>query len=481
MKRLLVLLAVLLLPACSAAAKTHAVSPGELTLALSQAVDGDVIELSEGVYGEAEETFPLTVTHAVTIRAAQDARPVIDAPAFQSAFRVEADGVTLQGVDIAMRRTGIYALGDGLTLIDVSISLADEAWRTSSCGLWMGGVRHATLENCAFWDCSVAMAGPPLSETSHLVPVLTGMFEAGEEPEYFTTHSITGCTVNGGPLFYAANLESVSAPADAGQVIVAGCGRVTVEGADVSNGSMGMQIIYCDDVQVLRCKADDCGVFGIYLAKLGGGAVRESGGEGTNHAIDIRASQNIIVADCYANACDQGIFLSGVQCGLVQDCVVTDTGQGYFLAAGAHCQIDRCVAENCENGMNIQKEHDVLITRCTLTGNTICAARLDGSPTVFVDNTLRDNWVGVMAYGNVSFVLADNVICGSGSCGVYMRDIAYSRLSGNTICASAKASLQAVGEMASSLLTGNRLDRMYELTGGAVLRDENNLIGAKDE
>lgn len=454
----------------SVRADTFAVSPGELTNALAQAGDGDILELADGCYAEPEESFPLTVAAGVTIRPREGAHPVVDAPAMKAAFRVEADGVTIQGLEIRFRRTGLYLIGDNVTVEDCSILLADPAWRTSSCGAWMGGICGAVFRNCAFTGCGIAVAGPPLSETSHLVPVLTGLFEVGESRDFFTTHTIMDCTVNGKPLFYAVGQEYVVAPEDAGEILIADCGEVLVRNADVSQASMGMEILYCDNVRVENSRADECGVFGIYLAKLDEGLVTECSARGTNHGIDIRASRNVTVQNSRADACDQGIFFSRVDCGLVKDCIVTSTGQGYFFAGGNHCQIYRCEAVDCENGMNIQKENDMLITGCTLRGCTICAARLDGSPTIFAGNLLEDNWVAVMAYGSVPFDLVGNTIRGSGSCGLYLRDIAYSRITGNTVTESAGSSVEAYGEMNETLMTANTLDKEITTARGAVLR-----------
>lgn len=222
-----------LLWAGAAGAEVLRASPDgmSLTEALALAKDGDRIELADGVYTQPAEAFPLTVQRAVTVCAAQEARPVIDAPAFLAAFRVEADGVTFRGLDVRMRRTGFYALGDDMTVEDCAISLADPEWRTSSCGIWVGGIHRAAVRGCAFTGCSIAMAGPPLSETSHLVPVLTGLFEVGEDVDFFTSHTISDCTVNGKPLFYAVNEERVLAPPDAGQVIIANCAEAVVEDA----------------------------------------------------------------------------------------------------------------------------------------------------------------------------------------------------------------------------------------------------------
>ena len=307
-KRIVLWSCLMLAVACCAQAEVLHASPDELSLtqALASCIDGDVIELADGVYAEPSEAFPLVIDRAVTLRAAPGASPVIDAPKFVAALRVEADGVTLSGLDIRMRRTGIYAIGDGLTLERCAITLADPAWRTSSCGIWAGGVQRMTLRDCAFTGCSISLAGPPLSERSKGLPVLTGLFEVGEELAYFTTHTIEDCTVNGRPLFYAASQAHVDAPQDAGQIICAGCESVTVRDADVSDGSMGMILAYVDEVTLERCRADRCGVFGIYVAKCGGGVITDCVAEETNHGIDVRstaAAQNAAIRVCSSPWC----------------------------------------------------------------------------------------------------------------------------------------------------------------------------------
>ena len=121
----------------AARTETISVSPGHgtLTEALAACADGDVIELGDGVYAEPAETFPLTVTRSVTIRAAEGACPVIESPRLKAAIRVEADGVALEGLDIRFLRTGIYAIGNDMTVSRCRIALADEKWRVSSCGM----------------------------------------------------------------------------------------------------------------------------------------------------------------------------------------------------------------------------------------------------------------------------------------------------------------------------------------------------------
>ena len=441
-------------------AETITVFPGNgtLTEALAACRAGDVIELGDGVYSEDEEEFPLTVTCPVTIRAAEGAAPVIDAPKLKAAIRIEADGVTLDGLDIRFRRTGIYAIGSDLTVRNCRITLADENWRVSSCGMWCGGIYRMTLQECAFTGCSIALAGPPLSERSENLPKLTGLFEVGEDPAYFTSHIIEDCTVNGKPLYYAVSLPEVTAPQDAGQIICCGCGEVTIRDAGVSEASMGMILAHNGHVTLENCRADRCGVFGIYIAKCESGILTGCSAEGTNHGLDIRGSRNITLRNCSAVDCEQGLFFSAVTGGVMTGCRAVGTGQGYFLASGSGNMLTGCTATECENGFHIQKEGHLLMASCTAEGCTSCGIQLEKAPVALTGSTLKDNWVGVKAVGGSSVDLADNLFDGNRICGLYLHNIGFSRLTGNRFENSTRYSALAEGTVEGSIWTGNTAD-----------------------
>lgn len=460
MKRIFWLVALLMMLPLASRAEVYFASPEgmSVTEALSLCAEGDVVELGAGDYTQERESFPLVIDQSITLRAAEGASPVIDAPEFVAAIRVEADGVTLQNLDVRFRRTGVYAVGNDLRMENCRVDLADEAWRTSSCGMWCGGICRMTLKDCAFTGCGVSLAGPPLSESSQGKPVLTGLFEVGEDVEYFTTHTIENCTVNGRPLFYAACQDSVTAPEDAGEIICCDCGEVVARNADVSDGSMGMVLAYNDHVLLENCRADRCGVFGIYVAKCGGGLMKGCTSDQTNHGLDVRACKNMLLSECAATNCDQGLFFSLVKDSAMVDCDVRGTGQGYFMAGGSGNILKNCVAVDCENGFNLQKEGHVVMTDCTVERCTVCGVRLDATPVAFVGNTLRDNWVAAMAYGGVSFDLSDNLFEGSGCCALYLRDIGFSRFCGNRFSGDAADSVQLIGGMGDSLWLDNALD-----------------------
>ena len=97
MKKILLWAMFLLLFPLAACGEVYSVSPQgmSVTQALALCRDGDVLELGGGTYDEGLESFPIVIDKAVVLRAAEGQSPVIDAPAFKAALRVEADGVAL--------------------------------------------------------------------------------------------------------------------------------------------------------------------------------------------------------------------------------------------------------------------------------------------------------------------------------------------------------------------------------------------------
>ena len=181
----------------------------------------------------------------------------------------------------------------------------------------------------------------------------------------------------------------------------------------------------------------------------------------------MKSLKHILLKECSAENCDQGMFFSLVRDSAMTDCTVTGTGQGYFMAGGSGNVLLNCRAIACENGYNLQKEGHVLMTACSAEECTVCGVRLDATPTAFVHNMLRDNWVGVMAYGGVSFDMADNLFENNRSCALYLRDIGFSRFSGNLFTGSAQDSVQAAGTLGGSIWIGNGPDVPMDLSGAS--------------
>lgn len=82
-----------------------------------------------------------------------------------------------------------------------------------------------------------------------------------------------------------------------------------VKDADTSAGRKEMILADNSNVLVGCSKADNCGVFGIYIAKCGSGTQRECSTDSTNHGVDICARERIRLECCVEADCDQALIL----------------------------------------------------------------------------------------------------------------------------------------------------------------------------
>ena len=435
MKKFLFLATLLLLLLVGAAcAEEYTVGEGgdyaTLTQALSEATDGDTLRLLPGPHLEEEGNYPIVIGRSVAIIGEEGA--TLTGVPFQSILEITAKDVRIENVRFDLLRYGIKNLADGLTVDGCEFVLADETYRVSSCGIWLAGAYNCTVTNCSFTGCGMCVAGPPLSERSSSMPVLTGLFEVGEDTALFTSHTIEGNTINGRPYYVYFNESDVAVPADAGGALIACCDGVLCEGLDLSESSMGIQIVHSSDVILRDCVADRCGVFGIYLAYIDGGRLENISCHESNHAIDLRDVQSLVVTGCETLDSEQGIFLSWAFDTIVEKCTVTNCGFGFFAAVGEGNVVTDCVFTGNETGVYLQNERDALVWDNDITGSGAAAIRVLKSPCHLLDNRIHDNWVGVLAAETAPLTMLGNTLDGNVSAAVYMRAITRGVIAGNT-------------------------------------------------
>lgn len=458
--RLFAILVLLLAVAVSAHAAELLVDPAgpdgaytSLTEAVAAAQPGDTIVLSAGVYAEPEESFPITIDKPLTLLGQEGA--VLDGPPFKAMLRVEAPGVTIEGVGFALRRWGVMAFADGLTLRGCAFTLADDTYRVSSTGVWLAGVRRATVEDCAFTGCGLCVAGPPLTERSKDMPVLTGLFEVGEDLEFFTTHTIRNNRINGKPLYYIVSQTDVAVPPDAGGLIAVDCENLTVDGLDVSDSSMGIEVVHSRNVRVLNTVADRCGIFGLYLAYIDRGLIQNVTVRNANHGIDVRKARNVAVVDCLAEECEQGIFIAMGEACAVDRCRMLRGGSGFWASVGTDNQLTRCVVDGNENGVYLQNEKNAFVCENEITGNTVAGLRMLRSSGQLVSNAIHDNWTGVLMSPADRATLWDNSFRDNASASVYLRDVTDGKIMNNRFSGEKGAFIELDGAVESTLIRGN--------------------------
>lgn len=424
-----------------------------LTEAVERAQAGDVIRLAAGVYAQPEESYPIAVDKSIAIIGVEGT--ILEGPPFVALLEITAPDVVIENVAFHLRRFGVLGLADGLVLRDCSFVLADDTYRVSSCGVWLAGAYRATIEGCSFAGCGLCVAGPPISERSKDVPVLTGLFEVGEDLELFTSHTIQNNLINGKPLYYIVGGRDATVPSDAGGLIAVGCDGITIEGLDVSDSSMGIQVVHSQNVRVRNTVADRCGIFGVYLACVEQGLVEGVRCREANHGIDIRGARNVAVVDCLAEDCEQGVFFTWSEECMADRCRILRCGAGVFASTGSNNQITRCVIEQNGNGIYLQNEDNTLVYDNVIAGNTVAGLRMLKSGGQCVNNEIFENRAGVIVATAEHATLWGNTFRDNLSAGLYVRDLSGGKIAGNEFSGEPGVFLELEGELTDTLIRDN--------------------------
>ena len=453
----LTVLMVLFISSGFAAGKELHVGPTGQYASLSAAVDGaepgDVIYVAAGCYAEPSENYPIEIGVPITVIG--EPGTVLKGALFKPILQVTAADVEIQNIEFQLLRWAVVCTGDRMSLTACRFVLADETQRVSSCGVWLAGVYECAITDSDFFGCGLCLAGPPLSEQSKGLPVLTGLFEVGEDTAYFTSHFLLNNRVNGKPLYFFRNQDNVTVPPDAGGVIAVGCSNVAVEGIDASDSSMGIQLIHCQDVRINNVTVDRCGIFGLYLAYTQRGIITNVSCAESNHGIDLRAVQNLVVSKCVVTDCEQGIFLSFAKDSLIADCQIAGCGNGFFIAAGESNQLANSQVEANGNGVYSQGERDFLITGNSLTENKTAGLRFLRSSGQVIGNEFQTNWVGALAAESSPFTLSHNTFVANACTALYLRDISAGKISFNRFADFGRTSLELDGYVADTLIVSN--------------------------
>jgi len=446
---------------------------GSLTAAIRAAAPGDRIVLNPGRYEEPVEQFPIVVDKAITICSAQgNAETIISGPPIKPVFEMKAPGVEIYGLTIEFKRYGMVVLADGVRICGNRLVLAAPAYRQTSCGIWLAGARKAQVTDNEFVDCGLSIAGPPVSDTSENLPVLTGLFEVGEDSDFFTTHRIERNLVNGKPLYYLVNAEGVNVPKDVGQVILAGCRDITLDGLDVSYASTGIELAYCQGVHVTNVTASGCGLFGVYLCYADACEIAGVTCNEDTHGLDLRAAQRNLVRNCNVTGCGQGIFLSWASDNLVTDCNVQGNGVGVFIASGERNEVASSRIIQNDLGLNVKNEQSLLLSENLISGNARTGVRLHNTGCTFYGNSLLENWVGLIATDSSEITISSNRFCANAQSGLYMMNLDRVKITRNQFTGNRNNDLEAAGRLTNALI----LQNSFTDPQGIILNDTANSV-----
>ena len=156
-------------------------------------------------------------------------------------------------------------------------------YQNNASGNWVGGIyllssEYSTLVNNVMYEDSV--------------------FIDGELLTHWNTHSIDiSNTVNGKPLYYWRNQTSGTIPVGVGEVILANCTNIIIDGQDVSNGSCGIETGFTSNTLIRNNTADPSNAYGVYLYKTENTTVfnTSTGSRFLHHGIGLKLSNNNLI------------------------------------------------------------------------------------------------------------------------------------------------------------------------------------------
>jgi len=201
--------------------------------------------------------------------------------------------------------------------------------------------------------------------------VISGHFENWNSHTIDTTN-----TVNGKPVYYYKNDESLTVPYGAGQVILANCTGIHVVNQNFSNGSNGILVGYSSKITLMNntCSAN------------------------TRSGIALRSSDNNTIANntCSANNW-YGISLRDSDYNtLTNNTCKNNNVNGIYIAYSEFCTIMYNKYSANDFGISLYHTSDCTVVSNTCSANEVCGISLDSSErNTIKNNTISDNHVGI--------------------------------------------------------------------------------------
>lgn len=396
---------------------------GSISEAVRASEPGDTIVLRSGRYETQREELPIVVDRTVQIRSASgpEETTVVGSPA-TTVFEVTAPGVQINGLTIEVGFSGLVILADDVVVADNRFVLSPSYSQSSSCGIWLAGSRRARICSNEFSRCGLSIVGPPVGAESQSRLALTGLFEVGEDREFFTTHVIQHNTVNGRPLFYCSNASDAVVPSEVGQVLLVGCNDVVVNGVEISHTSVGIQISHCQGVRVTNAAVSECRLFGIYAAYSTGVLISGTCCSSSTHGLDLRGVGRSLIEASNFSGCDQGVFLAASHDSIVSECTIDRNGIGVYLDGGERNRV--CGSRIADNGLGIyaRGETSLAIVDSRVTGNSVVGLRVsrESQGGLVHNNRFLENATALVVNDSSEISVSSNSFARNAQSGVFV-------------------------------------------------------------
>ena len=220
--------------------------------------------------------------------------------------------------------------------------------------------------------------------------------------ESWDTHTIpTTNEVNGRPLYYYKDMQGITVPKSAGQIILANCSEILIEDQKLSDCTVGILVGYSSNITILNCTSSR-NDYGIYLKQTPFSLIENNIAKlNTKSGILIQRSDNVRLLDneCSENGGGKGggyhFFESGIELVYTTNCTIRN---------------NRCF-DNEKYGISMD----------------------DCSDNGLSSNYCSNMWYGIALYGGENNTLNNNTLTSHGNYGIKLSGSDYNKITGNYI------------------------------------------------
>ncbi len=291
--------------------------------------------------------------------------------------------------------------GDGICLALCSdVNVSDNVCSESSAG-----IRFSMCNSCYAYNNTVddSVFGIAVSDSVGVVlsenrMTNDGIFIEGPMPEHWGTHDIGPTnSVNGLPVLYLVSAVGLVIVGTPGQIILTECLDIRVDGLDLSNATVGVELAFSDGVTVSNSTCSD-GYIGVYGYGSYGLKV-----ENSNCSRNLRS----------------GLELSMCSSGEVWRTTCEDNEQyGMHLSASTACEVTLCRLSGSAEGISTEST----LSAGLFVDNEIsnCASGVVARSAENIQlhlNEIRDCDYGVRLADSPSMSMVGNTLVG---CGLYI-------------------------------------------------------------
>jgi len=425
--------------------------------ALDAAGDGDEIRVYGGVYKE-----NLVIERAVNLTGTGPNATVICGKGCGGVVKVYSDWVNLSGLTITgngneNRNIGIHLMGSHTTITNTRVlgtrygivfsyrctytTITNNTFCNVTWGITMGHDGHTIIANNTFISNRAGSIYLGCSSSMTIrgnVMTGRGIDISPYYPEWTFLEMDESNTVNGKPVRFYKNASDITVPPDAGQVFLANCSRVVVEGQDLRGVTVGVFVISSSNITIAGNDCRDMGRCGIYLLWTENTTITGNKCSGDGSGIWLRNSHHNRIED---NLCswndDTGIDLyhGGSDNTLVNNTCSFNGGSGICLGGIGSSILDNICLDNEGQGIYTEGKN------ITLSGNT-CTGNANG---IVMD---RISW------SNIS----QNHCVANERNGLHIRDRAHNNSFTENVCYANECGFYLLWYTQNNIITNNSLE-----------------------